>query len=173
MTFLRILMCVGMTILRASATDGQHSQMPAGMTHDEHLKQMQKDADLKKRGAQAMGFDQDKAAHHFRLTESGGVIEVQAKDAADRATRDQIRKHLKGIAEEFSNGVFDKPVATHAEVPPGVAEMQRLKGAISYAFEETSTGARVRIRTTDARAVRAVHEFLRYQIKEHATGEPM
>ena len=38
----------------------QHPSMPAGMSHEEHQKQMQKDADLKRRGEAAMGFDQDK-----------------------------------------------------------------------------------------------------------------
>ncbi|PYR73529.1 MAG: hypothetical protein DMF86_20265 [Acidobacteria bacterium] len=32
---------------------------------------------------------------------------------------------------------------------------------------------RVRITTKDARALEAVHAFLRYQIKEHRTGDPM
>jgi len=31
----------------------------------------------------------------------------------------------------------------------------------------------VRITTKDARALEAVHAFLRYQIKEHRTGDPM
>jgi len=38
----------------------QHPAMPAGMSHQEHLRQLQKDAELKKRGALSMGFDQDK-----------------------------------------------------------------------------------------------------------------
>lgn len=46
-------------------THAQHPAMPPGMIHEEHLAQMQKDAELKKRGADAMGFDQDKTAHHF------------------------------------------------------------------------------------------------------------
>ena len=44
----------------------QHPTMPAGMSHEEHLEQMAKDAELKKRGTLAMGFDQDKTAHHSR-----------------------------------------------------------------------------------------------------------
>ncbi|HKB78835.1 MAG TPA: hypothetical protein VKH35_03885, partial [Thermoanaerobaculia bacterium] len=37
-----------------------------------------------RRGAMGMGFDQQKTTHHFILLESGGRIEVTAKDAADR-----------------------------------------------------------------------------------------
>jgi hypothetical protein len=56
----------------------QQSGMPKGMTHEEHLAQMKKDADLKARGARAMGFDQDRATHHFVLTSAGGTIELEA-----------------------------------------------------------------------------------------------
>jgi hypothetical protein len=141
------------------------------MSHDDHLGQMQKDADLKKRGAEAMGFDQDATTHHFRLTPSGGVIEVSAHDPTDGNSRGQIRDHLKQIADEFRHGVFDKPFATHAEVPPGVQVMQRLRQSISYTFEEVPTGALVRIDTRETEALRAIQDFLRYQINEHATGD--
>jgi hypothetical protein len=37
--------------------------------------------------------------------------------------------------------------------------------------EETKAGGRERIRTTDAEALEAVHDFLRFQITEHQTGD--
>lgn len=147
--------------------------MPPGMTHAEHLAQMARDADLKKRGADAMGFDQDAAAHRFRVLADGGAIEVSAKDAANVAVRGAIRAHLREVAAQFSLGIFDKPVATHAEVPPGVDTMQALKARITYAYEQTDAGGRVRITTGDASALEAVHAFLAYQIKEHGTGDPV
>src|SRR5437763_14952119 len=95
--------------LLASRAVAQHPQMPPGMTHEEHLAQMQKDAELKKRGAVAMGFDQDKVAHHFTLDDTGGVIEVGVNDPSDRAVLGQARTHLKEIASDFSRGDFGKP----------------------------------------------------------------
>lgn len=151
---------------------GQHPQMPEGMSHDEHLKQMQKDEALKKRGAETMGFDQDAAAHHFRLAATGGSIEVTVKDQADQNTIAAIRSHLRSIAGEFANGLFDKPFRTHDEVPPGVVEMQKRSQKIAYRYEDLPQGGAVRIETKDRRAVKAVHEFLRYQIAEHRTGDP-
>src|SRR5438045_8243676 len=130
----------------------QHPAMPAGMTHEEHLKQMAKDAELKKRGTIAMGFDQDKTAHRFRTSATGGTIEVEVKDPADSASRDQVRSHLKEIAAAFANGDFTKPFQTHAEVPPGVPVMEHLTAAIRYKYEETSRGGRVRITTSDPEA---------------------
>jgi hypothetical protein len=148
----------------------QHPAMPAGMTHGAHLKQLQRDAELKKRGALAMGFDQDKATHHFRTTASGGSIEVEVNAAADEISRTQIRTHLKEIAKAFAAGDFQKPFQTHAETPPGVPEMQRWKGAIRYEYAETPRGGEVRITTTNPEALAAVHAFLAYQRTEHGHG---
>ena len=151
----------------------QHTAMPAGMTHEQHMAQMKKDAEMKQHGNLAMGFDQDKTIHHFNLTADGGSIAVEANDAADGASRDQIRAHLREIAVAFRQGNFEKPFVTHSEVPPGVPAMQRLKTEIAYTFAETDRGGSVRIATANAEARAALHEFLSYQIKEHATGDPV
>jgi hypothetical protein len=146
--------------------------MPPGMTHDEHLAQMKKDAEIERRGNLAMGFDQRAATHHFRIADDGGAIEVTVNDTADRATLDAIRTHLTAIAEAFAEGRFDAPVATHSELPPGVRDLQRLKDAIAYRYEPMAAGGRVRITSSSPEAVAAVHAFLRYQIREHKTGDP-
>ena len=72
--------------------------------------------ELKRRGDAAMGFDQDKTTHHFKITSGGGVIQVEANDPADRVSRDAIRVHLSEISKAFARGDFEKPFATHAEV---------------------------------------------------------
>jgi hypothetical protein len=151
----------------------QHSTMPEGMSHEEHVKQMEKDAALQKRGADAMGFDQELATHHFRLAPSGGSIEVTVKDVADTATLAQIRTHLKSIADDFARGDFGKPFQTHAEVPPGVPVMQKYARVITYRYEDVPHGGVVRIRSADSRALQGIHDFLRYQIAEHKTGDPI
>ena len=51
--------------------------------------------------------------------------------------------------------------------------MQELKGEIKYNFEEIDRGAAVRISTKNPTALKAIHEFLRFQIKEHKTGDPL
>jgi len=145
----------------------QHATMPPGMSHEEHMKQMAKDAALKQRGALAMGFDQDKTTHHFRTSATGGSIEVEVNDPADSTSRDQVRTHLKEIAGAFAKGDFGKPFQTHAEVPPGVPAMERLRTAIRYKYEQTERGGAVRISTSDPEALEAIHEFLRYQSREH------
>ena len=97
------------------------------MTHEELMAQMKKEAELKLHGAMAMGFDQDKATHHFTLTADGGVIALTANDPADQVTRDHIRAHFGEIAKAFASGDFQKPMMTHGQFPSGAADMQRLK----------------------------------------------
>jgi hypothetical protein len=127
--------------------------------------------DLLTRGAQAMGFDQERTVHHFLLYEDGGAIEVAVKDASDHANLHAIRQHLPEIAGSFKSGDFGKPALTHAQQVPGTVEMTRLKDRITYQYEDTPLGGRVRIVTRDAAALTAVHAFLRFQIEDHGTGD--
>ncbi len=161
------------TLLSGASLAAQHTAMPAGISHEEHLRQLQKDAELKHRGTLAMGFDQDKTVHHFLLRESGGAIVVTAKEAADTASITLIRSHFREIAASFANGAFDKPVATHGELPPGATTMTANAALIRYRYEERADGASVVLESADPDTRKAIHEFLRYQIVEHKTGDPM
>ena len=124
-------------------------------------------------GSKAMGFDQSRATHHFVLTADGGRIEIDANDKADAGTRDRIAKHLEGISRQFKAGDFAIPQETHGEVPPGVAAMTALRADIDYKFEAAPLGGRLNITTRSTEAIEAVHAYLRYQIKEHRTGDPL
>ena len=130
-------------------------------------------ADMDERGDKGMGFSHLKTTHHFRIGTDGGAIEVTANDAKDQTSRDQIRGHLAHIATLFGQGNFDIPMFVHAQKPPGAEVMERMKSSIAYKYEEMENGGRVRITTTDPQALAAVHDFLRFQIKEHRTGDPM
>lgn len=82
-----------------------------------------------------------------------------------------IRSHLMHIATMFSNGEFSIPMFVHDQVPPGVPVMKDKHAEISYSFEELSAGGRVRIKTTNPDALKAIHQFLRFQIEDHRTGD--
>ena len=170
---IRTITFSALALLVASGTLAQHASRPAGMTHEQHMAQMQKDAAIKDHGAAAMGFDQDTTTHHFRMYSDGGAIDVSAHDTSDLAGIDRVRRHLQEIAAAFRRGDFGKPQATHSEVPPGVPVMQRLTHAITYTYCQTPGGGIVGISTTDAEARAAIHEFLVYQVREHKTGDPL
>ena len=79
--------------------------------------------------------------------------------------------HLSHIAKMFAEGNLNVPTFIHDTTPPGAPVMEKLHDQIHYKFQETEAGARVRIRTKDKQALKAVHEFLRFQIAEHQTGD--
>ena len=73
----------------------------------------------------------------------------------------------------FGNGDFSIPMFIHDEVPPGVTTMKLMKSAIHYTYEEMPSGGRIRIKSDDPIAVAAIHDFVRFQITEHQTGDPL
>ncbi len=163
-------MTIGFAVFIANAQQ-QEKKSPAaqpmsGMSdiHDEKMNE---------RGDHVMGFDHTKTTHHFRLLPDGGSIEVAANSPQDTESRDQIRMHLGHIAKMFAAGNFKAPMLIHDQTPLGVPTMQKLKGDIQYKFEETDHGARIRISTSSPEALRAIQDFLRFQIKEHKTGDPL
>jgi hypothetical protein len=131
------------------------------------------DEKMNDRGDHVMGFDHTKTTHHFRLLTDGGSIDITAISPQDTESRDQIRIHLGHIAKMFADGNFKAPMLIHDQVPPGVPTMQKLRKEVNYKFEETEQGASIRISTGNHEALLAVYEFLRFQIKEHKTGDSL
>lgn len=123
------------------------------------------------RGDHVMGFSHDAATHHFRLYADGGAIEVESNAIDDTATQAEIRTHFAHIVKMFAAGDFSAPMLIHAQTPPGVETMKKLRDAIRYQLENTERGARIRITAKNADALAAVHEFLRFQIAEHQTAD--
>jgi hypothetical protein len=158
MKLILAVLLLGPFVLMQQANQGSSSQ---DMRHQ----------GVNERGDKAMGFSHDKATHHFVLYADGGVIEVKANDEADTETRDQIRTHFTHIAKMFADGNFNIPMLIHQENPPGADVMKEMRDRITYKFEETPQGGRIRITSADAKAVAGVHKFLVFQIKDHETGD--
>jgi hypothetical protein len=70
----------------------------------------------------------------------------------------------------FSSREFSIPMFVHDQVSPGVPGMKAKRAEISCTFEELPAGGRVAIKTTNPNALRAIHDFLRFQIADHHTG---
>ena len=128
-------------------------------------------ASVDQHGDAIMGFAHDKTTHHFVLSATGGSIEVTANDPKDETSMLAIRSHLTTIAKQFSEGNFDAPMRIHETTPPGVETMKASK-AIRYRYESLPAGGRLRLTTEDRQSIGAIHDFLRFQIDEHRTGDP-
>ena len=125
------------------------------------------------RGDDAMNFDQAKTTRHFKLLPDGGAIEITANDPSDTASQDAIRQQIPKIATMFGQGNFNIPWLIPDQKPPCVGTMEQLKSRISYTAKNVPNGGRLRITTADPEGVKAVHDFLRFQIQEHKTGDSL
>jgi hypothetical protein len=121
----------------------------------------------------AMGFSRETVTPHFRLYNSGGAIEVYANDSADAKTRDGIRLHLAQITKMFRDGNFSVPLFIHNAIPPGTPTMSKLHDQIRYIYSDMPQGAKISIASKNKEAVDAVHDFLRFQITDHKTGDSL
>jgi hypothetical protein len=126
---------------------------------------------VNQQGDQIMGFSHEKTSHHFVLTADGGFIEVRANDLKDTASLDQIRGHFQHIAHMFSEGNFNAPMLVHTQDVPGTATMTRLKNDLHWELQQIPRGARLTVTADTQQATDAVHDFLRFQIADHHTGD--
>jgi hypothetical protein len=141
--------------------------------HPDDSAMSQHSAGVDSRGDCAMGFDHSKTTHHFLMSHDGGSIHVTANSAKDAASIEQIRMHMQHIAKLFAEGNFEIPMFVHDEVPPGVPAMMRLKSDIHYSYQPVKNGAAVVIQSSNGDAIAAVHDFLKFQIEDHRTGDPV
>lgn len=148
-------------------------QQNSGMMTMGQMGQMSGHSMMMQHGEKAMGFSQTQTTHHFFLKKDGGIIQVEANDPQDTHNPDLIRTHLAHIAQAFAAGDFSDPLAVHDKVPSCVPILQQLKGAITYTFEQTPRGGRILIHTANPQALNAIHDFLRFQVREHQTGDSL
>lgn len=123
-------------------------------------------AALQARGQQAMGVDQYTSTHVFEALADGGRVVLQ-RDSADPEGVRVIRAHMEDIAARFAAGDFSIPGMVHAQEVPGTAVMSARREHIRYVADTLPRGGQVRITTTDAEAVAAVHAFLAFQRMDH------
>jgi hypothetical protein len=135
------------------------------------LAQQDHQATVNQHGDHVMGFSHEKTTHHFELHYDGGVIDVRANDVKDTESRDQIRSHFHHIAQMFAEGNFSAPMLVHGRDVPGTAAMARLKDQLHWELQETPRGARIVVTADNQEALAALHEFLKFQIEDHKTGD--
>jgi hypothetical protein len=123
-------------------------------------------AAMQDRGRKAMGVDQYTSSHTFDALPTGGRIEL-VRDTNDSVDVARIRAHIREIARAFGNGDFTTPAFVHMQTVPGTKTMREKRALISYEARDVPRGAELLMRTKDAQALAAIHEFLAFQRGEH------
>jgi hypothetical protein len=125
--------------------------------------------DLQERGKRVMGVDQYTSSHVFQSLPDGGRIELQ-RDVADSLGTRVIRAHMQDIAARFTAGDFSLSAEVHGtHAIPGTATMRSSRATIRYVYRELPRGGEVRLTSSDAAAIKAIHEFLAFQRSDHRT----
>jgi hypothetical protein len=126
-------------------------------------------ASMQERGKMAMGVDQNTSTHRFDALPDGGRIEL-TRDVNDSLGITQIRAHLRLIQHAFQAGDFSTPAFVHMQAMPGTAVMEKKRIVIDYSYHDLPRGGEVVMKTADAEALAAIHEFMDAQRVGHHAG---
>jgi hypothetical protein len=125
-------------------------------------------------GHGVMPFDLSQTTHIFRMTESGGVQRVIAKDAAAKDQVALIQQHLQHEAAAFRRGDYADPAALHGANMPGLADLQAGAAQVKVAYSALPNGAEITFTTKNRHLLTAIHRWFGAQLSEHgadATSE--
>ncbi len=127
-------------------------------TKQEHVHQM---------APGVMPFDVAKTVHIFKMTETGGIERVVAKDpsAADQIML--IRQHLQHEAMNFQRGDYSDPAMLHGTTMPGLKELQNGASHVKVSYETLPSGAEITFATADLHLLTALHRWFGAQLSEH------
>ena len=114
-----------------------------------------------------MPFDMTKTIHIFRMTESGGVQRVIAKDAGDTEQIAFIQQHLKLESEKFQRGDFTDPAMLHGADMPGLEDLQAGASGIKVSYAALPMGAEITLETSNLHLLTAIHRWFGAQLSEH------
>lgn len=116
---------------------------------------------------QVMPFDMAKTVHVFRMTETGGVQRVVAKNENDAGQIALIRQHLRHEAVQFSQGNYSDPATLHGASMPGLADVQTGAAQIAVRYADVPGGAALTFEATDIHLITALHRWFGAQLSEH------
>jgi hypothetical protein len=130
----------------------------SAQTRQEHVHQM---------AHGVMPFDMSKTVHIFKMTESGGVLRVIAKEPAASDQIALIQQHLRHEAEKFQHGDYSDPAKLHGADMPGLEELQEGYSGIKVSYRTLPSGAEITFETADLHLLTAVHRWFGAQLSEH------
>ncbi len=114
-----------------------------------------------------MPFNMSKTVHIFKMTESGGVERVVARDPSESDQVALIQQHLRHEAEKFQRGDYSDPAKLHGTDMPGLKELRTGASRIKVSYTKLSAGAEITFETTELHLLTAIHRWFGAQLSEH------
>jgi hypothetical protein len=135
-----------------------HGGLADAQTRQDHVHQM---------SPGVMPFDVAKTLHIFKMTETGGVERVVAKDPAAADQIALIRQHLQHEMMKFQRGDYSDPAMLHGAAMPGLRELQKGASRIKVSYASLPSGAEITFQTADLHLLTALHRWFGAQLSEH------
>lgn len=129
-----------------------------GQTTQEHVHQMSHGV---------MPFEMSATVHIFKMTETGGVQRVVAKDSSAADQVALIQQHLHQETVKFQHGDYSDPSMLHGADMPGLKELQVGASNIRVSYAPLPSGAEITFETTDLHLLTALHRWFGAQLSEH------
>jgi hypothetical protein len=136
------------------------SSAVAAETRQEHVHRM---------APSVMPFDMSKTIHIFKMTETGGVQRVIARDPGATDQVALIQQHLRHEARKFQHGDYSDPATLHGADMPGLKELQAGASRIKVSYATLPSGAEITFETTDLHLLTALHRWFGAQLSEHGS----
>ena len=114
-----------------------------------------------------MPFDVTATVHVIKMTESGGVQRVIAKDPGASDQIALIRQHLRHEAMKFQHGDYADPATLHGADMPGLKDLQAGAARITVSYASLPAGAQITFTATELRLITALHRWFGAQLSEH------
>ena len=124
----------------------------------------------------------DQHVDRWRTTFEGFDPEVEGALVRIGAVNRHVKRANTAAFEELGLGpgeydtlhtLLIQPEPNEA-TPAQLAEACHVtRAAMTFAYERLPRGGKVVVRTADPDALAALHDFLRFQIREHKTGDPL
>lgn len=114
-----------------------------------------------------MPFDVSKTIHVFKMTDTGGIEKVLARDPRETGQIALIRQHLKHEAQKFQRGDYSDPAKLHGKDMPGLQELEANAARIKITYMELPAGAQITFTTHNVHLLTAIHRWFGAQLSEH------
>jgi hypothetical protein len=114
-----------------------------------------------------MPFEMSKTLHIFKMTETGGIQRVIARDSGALDQIALIQQHLQHEAARFQHGDYSDPAKLHGATMPGLAELQIGASHVKVSYASLPEGAEITFETTDLHLLTALHRWFGAQLSEH------
>ena len=131
------------------------------------------DTDINGRFSKSLGTDANRIFQHYYLVKNGGVIEFTAKDPADNASIAAVQKYLLAQKDLFEKGKNEGDSEVHGKVADGTLVLKKLRNEITFFTVKNEDGAVLRMFSVNEQARQAIQDFIKFQINEHKTGDPL